>query len=83
MRVPGAHINVLLHVARAQEDFAPTYAAELAVWPAVQTLNFSLVPVRHQLLVVNSFSLLDAAFISWVGHQETGWLDRLRQRLGV
>ncbi len=51
------------------------------MWPLVQAANFALVPVRHQLLVVNSFSLLDAAFISWAGHQE-GWLDTLRARLG-
>lgn len=27
-------------------DFLPTYAAELALWPAVQAVNFSRVPVR-------------------------------------
>lgn len=65
-----------------QVDFAPTYAAELAVWPVVQTINFSKVPVRHQLLVVNTFSLLDAAFISWVGHQED-WLGKIMKRMGA
>lgn len=40
------------------------------------------VPVRHQLLVVNSFSLLDAAFISWVGNQ-SDWYGKILQRLGV
>jgi len=39
--------------------------------------------VRHQLLVVNSFSLLDAAFISWVGNQSPGWYGKVLQRLGV
>jgi hypothetical protein len=39
------------------------------------------VPVRHQLLVVNTFSLLDAAFISWVGNQ-SDWSTKVLQRLG-
>lgn len=65
-----------------QVDFIPTYTAELAFWPAVQTLNFSKVPVRHQLLVVNTFSLLDAAFISWVGHQEDWW-GKMMSRMGL
>jgi protein Mpv17 len=64
-----------------QVDFWPTYAAELAVWPVVQAVNFSKVPVRHQLLVVNTFSLLDAAFISWVGHQQD-WFTKIKQRMG-
>lgn len=65
-----------------QVDFLSTYSAELVFWPAVQTLNFSKVPVRHQLLVVNTFSLLDAAFISWVGHQED-WFGKILGRLGL
>eukprot|EP00775_Hariotina_reticulata_P002373 gene2373-2678_t len=69
-------------VHKMQVDFWPTYAAELAVWPAVQSFNFSKVPVRHQLLVVNTFSLLDAAFISWVGHQQD-WLTKIKQRMGL
>lgn len=40
------------------------------------------VPVRHQLLVVNTFSLLDAAFISWVGNQE-GWYTKILDRMGL
>jgi hypothetical protein len=40
------------------------------------------VPVRHQLLVVNTFSLLDAAFISWVGNQEN-WYGKILNRLGM
>jgi hypothetical protein len=40
------------------------------------------VPVRHQLLVVNTFSLLDAAFISWVGNQE-GWYTKILGRLSL
>eukprot|EP00882_Tetradesmus_deserticola_P022936 GHRQ01024942.1.p3 GENE.GHRQ01024942.1~~GHRQ01024942.1.p3 ORF type:complete len:111 (+),score=58.08 GHRQ01024942.1:434-766(+) len=63
-------------------DFIPTYAAELALWPLVQTANFSYVPVRHQLLAVNTFSLLDAAFISWAGNQED-WLGKIMGRFSL
>lgn len=38
--------------------------------------------MRHQLLVVNTFSLLDAAFISWVGNQ-SDWASKIMQRLGL
>jgi hypothetical protein len=38
--------------------------------------------VRHQLLVVNTFSLLDAAFISWVGNQQDWW-GTMAGRLGL
>lgn len=69
-------------VKKMQVDFIPTYAAELAFWPLVQTANFSYVPVRHQLLAVNMFSLLDAAFISWVGNQQD-WLGKIMGRLGM
>lgn len=30
-----------------QVDFVNTYMAELALWPGVQTANFSLVSLRH------------------------------------
>lgn len=65
-----------------QVDFLPTYAAELAVWPLFQAVNFSQVPVRHQLLAVNTFSLLDAAFISWCGNQQD-WFGKIMHRLGM
>jgi hypothetical protein len=32
--------------------------------------------------VVNTFSLLDAAFISWVGNQQ-GWYTKILGRLGL
>ncbi|KAG2488896.1 hypothetical protein HYH03_012526 [Edaphochlamys debaryana] len=52
------------------QDFIPTYTAELAIWPLFQALNFSRVPVEHQLLAVNAMTLLDAAFLSWARNQE-------------
>lgn len=53
-----------------ERDFIPTYMTEGLGWGFVQVANFRLVPVRHQLLFVNVFCLLDSAFLSWVKHQD-------------
>jgi protein Mpv17 len=42
---------------------------QVSVWPLVQSVNFSVVPVRHQLLVINMFTIVDAAFMSWARGQ--------------
>ena len=62
---------------KLQRDFWSAYLAELAVWPAFQTFNFSKVPVRHQLLMVNLGCLGDATFLCWVKNQED-WLAAIR-----
>lgn len=53
-----------------ERDFIPTYMTEGLGWGFVQVANFRLVPVRHQLLFVNVFCLIDSAFLSWVKHQD-------------
>ena len=64
---------------KLERDFWPTYAAELAFWPAFQALNFWRVPVRHQLLVVNLACLLDATFLCWVSRNDlAGWMAKAR-----
>lgn len=55
---------------KVRKDFLPTFAAELAVWPLFQAVNFSSVPIAHQLLAVNMASLVDATFLSWARSQE-------------
>lgn len=50
---------------KLKRDFGPTFAAQLGFWPPVQMLNFWKVPVRYQLLVVNTASILDSTFLSW------------------
>jgi hypothetical protein len=37
----------------------PTYLIDYSFWPVVQGINFHFVPVRHQLLVVNSMCYFD------------------------
>lgn len=57
-------------------DFVPTLAAEVSLWPIVQSVNFSLVPLQHQLLVINLFTIIDAAFMSWARNQED-WVNKV------
>jgi protein Mpv17 len=37
--------------------FWPTYKANVTLWPAVQLVNFSIIPLEHRVLVVNLVSL--------------------------
>jgi len=45
---------------------------ESVFWLPVQTFNFAVMPVRHQLMFVNAASILDVAFLSWVGTHSGG-----------
>lgn len=68
--------------AKVRRDFASTYAAELAFWPAFQAVNFWKVPVRHQLLAVNLACLLDATFLCWASAHDD-WVSAARSALGM
>ena len=57
---------------KVAKDFVPTYIAEMCFWPALQTVNFTRVPVAHQLLAVNCLTLVDASFLSWARCQVGG-----------
>ena len=50
---------------KISRDFIATYCAELVFWPTFQAINFWKVPVRHQLLAVNTACLLDSTFLCW------------------
>lgn len=65
---------------KLRSDFWSTLAAEFAVWPAIQAVNFKFVPVTYQLLLVNALTIADATFMSWVQHQEQ-WLHKLFPQL--
>jgi hypothetical protein len=67
---------------KVRRDFASTYAAELAFWPAFQAVNFWRVPVRHQLLAVNLACLLDATFLCWASAHDD-WVAAARSALGM
>jgi protein Mpv17 len=49
-------------------DFVPSYAVDCSIWPPIQTINFRLVPVKFQLLVVNLGCYFDDVFLSYVQH---------------
>ena len=68
--------------AKVRRDFASTYAAELAFWPAFQAVNFWRVPVRHQLLAVNLACLLDATFLCWASAHDD-WVSAAKGALGM
>lgn len=61
-------------------DFLPTLTAEVSIWPIVQSVNFSVVPLKHQLLVINVFTIMDAAFMSWARNQED-WVTKVMAAL--
>eukprot|EP00249_Psilotum_nudum_P007646 c20716_g1_i1 orf=206-871(+) len=64
-----------------KRDFIPAFMTEGALWPVIQVANFRFVPVRHQLLFVNAFCVVDSAFLSWFKHQDDApwklWLSSL------
>jgi len=57
-------------------DFVPTYLIDYSFWPIVQGTNFAFIPVRHQLLFVNTVCYFDDIFLTYVQHNE---LPRLFQ----
>ncbi|XP_071720949.1 uncharacterized protein [Rutidosis leptorrhynchoides] len=64
-----------------KRDFLPALFLEGGIWPIVQVANFRFIPVKYQLLYVNSFCLLDSCFLSWLEQQQDAawkqWFKRL------
>lgn len=57
------------------------HARQVSLWPIIQSVNFTCVPLRHQLLVINCFTIMDAAFMSWARNQ-TDWVPKVLAALG-
>jgi protein Mpv17 len=55
-------------------EFVPTYIIDYSMWPIVQGTNFRYIPVRHQLMFVNTACYFDDIFLSYVEHNG---LDRM------
>ena len=55
--------------AHTRTVYLETYIADCLVWPALQWLNFSYVPLRYQVLYVNGCNLLWNSFLSLVRHK--------------
>lgn len=60
-----------LHAPRWQTSLLPPLLLRC------QSANFALVPLKHQLLVVNSMTILDAIFMSWARNQDD-WFGKAR-----
>eukprot|EP01025_Chloroclados_australasicus_P030084 TRINITY_DN3013_c0_g1_i2.p2 TRINITY_DN3013_c0_g1~~TRINITY_DN3013_c0_g1_i2.p2 ORF type:complete len:235 (-),score=17.60 TRINITY_DN3013_c0_g1_i2:978-1682(-) len=61
---------------KLQRDYFPTFGAELSIWVPIHSINFSIVPVKHQLLFVNLMSILDNTFVCWARAQEN-WMQQI------
>lgn len=49
-------------VEKWRNSFVPSYKANLIVWPFVQGINFTFVPLELRVLVVNVVSLGESFF---------------------
>lgn len=56
-------------VEKLKKTWWPGYKANCMVWPAVQTANFSIVPLQHRVLVVNVISLGWNCFLSIINSE--------------
>ena len=52
--------------AQLRRDFAPTLALEWLMWAPLDVANFALVPVRHQLLLVNCGCFTESVVLSLI-----------------
>ncbi|KAK9319801.1 hypothetical protein V1517DRAFT_296624 [Lipomyces orientalis] len=49
-----------------QTKWSQTMVRNYAVWPAVQFVNFRMVPLEYRLMVVNFVSIFWNAYLSWI-----------------
>lgn len=57
--------------ARLREFYLPTLAANYAIWPLVQTINFGFVPPIYRVPFTSVVSVFWNAFISWANAQSS------------
>lgn len=60
------------------DKFLPSYQVGFIYWPIVQTMNFTFVPQKNQVVVAGFFSLFWTTFLACVKH-----LDRQDQQTTV
>ncbi|KAJ1818239.1 hypothetical protein LPJ60_004425 [Coemansia sp. RSA 2675] len=60
---------------RLREYYLPTMAANYAVWPAVQTVNFGWIPMLYRVPFCSVVSIFWNAFISWANAQSASAID--------
>ena len=49
-----------------RHDYLPSLLLECTLWTPVEAVNFFFVPVKHQLLLVNTFCFFESAMLSYI-----------------
>jgi protein Mpv17 len=55
---------------KVHRDYVPLLMASYKLWPAVQIINFYLIPNRHRVLVINFVGLLWNTYVAWRSEQK-------------
>ncbi|KAL9648565.1 hypothetical protein ABK040_012224 [Willaertia magna] len=55
---------------KLKKDLFPTLLVNWMVWPAVQLINFTIVPYHFRVLFVNAVSIFWNAYLSYVQHKK-------------
>lgn len=64
----GKDLTYVRHKIRSQ--FWEVFKVDLALWPAVQTINFLYVPNKYRMLYIGIFNVLWNAFLSFIQNQD-------------
>uniref|UniRef100_A0A1B0DNN7 Uncharacterized protein n=1 Tax=Phlebotomus papatasi TaxID=29031 RepID=A0A1B0DNN7_PHLPP len=60
-----------------KDKFFDTYKVGAVFWPCVQTVNFTLIPQRNQVVFVSIFSMIWSSFMAYMKHTE---IEKIRQK---
>jgi len=52
------------------EKFIPTQILNLKIWPILQYINFSIIPVKYRVLFDNTLSVFWNAYLSWIQNKK-------------
>ncbi|CAD7093708.1 unnamed protein product [Hermetia illucens] len=65
--------------AEVRAKFLETYRVGMVFWPIVQTVNFTFIPAKNQVIFTSFFSMLWSAFLAYMKHlqQETSHEDHM------
>lgn len=50
--------------------FLDTYKVGVVYWPMVQTINFTFIPAKNQVVFTSFFSMLWTSFLAYMKHLE-------------